>query len=47
MLIKTESDFTLRSDGLPYVQFVRFEGAPGDYDSIAKKICLAWIVNEI
>ncbi|KAJ5533876.1 lovastatin nonaketide synthase [Penicillium freii] len=46
-LIEANDDITLAFNDLPDVKIVRLEGATGSYDSIAQKVCLAWVVDKV
>lgn len=45
--IEADDDITLTFNDLPDVKIVRLEGATGSYDSIAEKVCLAWVVDKV
>lgn len=46
-LIETQDDVTLVLDNLPDLKIVGLQGITGDYDGVAEKICVAWIVDEV
>lgn len=46
-LVEADDNITLTFNDLPDVKIVRLEGATGSYDSIAEKVCLAWVVDKV